>query len=77
MNVLAVGVDEPHFTLSTSPCAIGRLHERRRRVGREVEDDAATLACGLVQLLDDRVRVRHGQVDREALPGMPALPSRP
>ena len=67
MNVLAIGVDEPHFTLSTSPCAIGRLHERRRGVGREVEDDAAARARRLVQLLDDRVRVRDGQLDREAL----------
>ena len=31
MNVLAIGVDDSHFTLSTVPSGIRRLHQRRRR----------------------------------------------
>ncbi len=65
MNVLAIGVDEPHFILSTRPMRDRRTHERRSRVGREVEDDPAAVAGGLVQLQQLRVGVRDRQVGRE------------
>ena len=37
MNVFAIGVDEPHFTLSTMPWASAAFMNGGRRVGREVD----------------------------------------
>ena len=61
MNSFAIGVDEPQITLSIEALRDRRLHERRGRVGREVEDDAAALTGVLDELEDDRVGVGDGQ----------------
>ena len=67
MNVFAIGVEEPHFTLSTRPCASAAFMSAGAVSGVKSRMIPPPWPAAWYELLDDRVRVRDGQRDREAL----------
>ena len=67
MSVFAIGVDEPHSTLSTIPLRLGGRDEGRRGVRGEVDQDGAAVTGELVHLEQLRGHIGDRQVGREDL----------